>query len=369
VRVAILCPSYGQLGGIERKAESLIAEFRRRDHAVAVLARGRSGASRPGDEIPVFRLPYRHLPARSHRARRWVRLLAHLPILLAASRRTLARWQADVVLALTVSAYTPYTIGLAGMLPLVFSIETAGPDFAQHPRAMRRALRRAARVIACASSLAARARALAPEAASRIAYVPNGVDLDRFAGQVAPFPHDRPYVLAVGRLAHQKGLDVLLDAWARLGARDVDLLLAGDGPERVTLEARAVALGIEGSVRFLGAADPEQLPALYRGARLLACPSRWEGLPLVCLEAMASGCPIVGSAVDGIPDAVVDGETGLLVPAEDAAALAGAVERLLGDPVRRDALGAAGRLRAQAEFAWPVLADRYLQVLADAVRA
>src|SRR5581483_4012271 len=300
MRIALFCPTWGDLGGIERKGASLVAEFRRRGHETLVIARGRRETSEPTAAVPVHRLPLRHLPSRSHRLVRRVRLVLHLPELLAGLRRLLRTWRADVVLSLAVSSYTPYTIGMAGAVPLVFSIETAGPDFAQHPRALRWALRRAAGVVACASSLAASARALAPEAAARIVYVPNGVDLARFGPDVAPYPHPRPYALAVGRLAHQKGFDILL-------------------------ERQAAELGLGGCVRFLGSAELDQLAALYRGALLLACPSRWEGLPLVCLEAMASGCPVVASDVDGIPDAVVPGETGLLVPAREPEALAAAL--------------------------------------------
>ncbi|HLK12037.1 MAG TPA: glycosyltransferase family 4 protein [Candidatus Binatia bacterium] len=368
MRIALLCPTWGDLGGIERKAESLVAEFRRRGHPTLVVARGRRATSAPAGEVPVHRLPLRHLPSRSHLLLRRVRLVVRLPGLLVTARRLLRTWRADVVLSLAVSSYTPYTIGLARAFPLVFSIETAGPDFAQHPRALRWAFRRAARVVACASSLAASARALAPEAASRVVYVPNGVDLARFAPEVVPYPHGRPYVLAVGRLAHQKGFDVLLEAWALAGpaAAGVDLLLAGDGPDRAALERQAAELGIAASVHFLGSTQSARLAALYRGALLLACPSRWEGLPLVCLEAMASGCPVVGSDVDGIPDAVTPGETGLLVPPREPTALAGALTALLGDPARRAAFGARARAIACARFGWPVVAGRYLDVLTAA---
>jgi glycosyltransferase involved in cell wall biosynthesis len=368
MRIALFCPTWGDFGGIERKGASLVAEFRRQGHEILVMARGRRETSEPAAAVPVHRLPLRHLPSRSHRLVRRLRLGLHLPELLAGLRRLLRTWRADVVLSLAVSSYTPYTIGIAGAVPLVFSIETAGPDFAQHPRALRWALRRAAGVVACASSLAASARALVPEAAARIVYVPNGVDLARFGPDVAPYPHPRPYALAVGRLAHQKGFDILLEAWARVGpaVRGVDLLFAGDGPDRALLERQAAELGLGGRVRFLGSTELDQLAALYRGALLLACPSRWEGLPLVCLEAMASGCPVVASDVDGIPDAVVPGETGLLIPPREPEALAAALAVLLDDPDRRAAFGRRARELACARFGWPVVAARYLEVLAAA---
>ena len=182
-------------------------------------------------------------------------------------------------------------------------------------------------------------------------------------------PHPRPYVAAVGRLVPQKGFDVLLEAFARLDAPEVDLLIAGDGPERRRLEALRERLGLGARVHLLGVMDRATVASLYRGARLVACPSRWEGLPLVCLEAMASGRAVVASRVDGIPDAVSDGDTGLLVPPEDPVALAGALRTLLADGPRRERLGARGRALVCDELTWASVAERYLAVLADAVAA
>src|SRR5207245_603208 len=156
------------------------------------------------------------------------------------------------------------------------------------------------------------------------------------------YAHPRSYVAAVGRLVPQKGFDVLLEAFARLDAPEVDLLIAGDGPERRRLEALRERLGLGARVHLLGAVDRATVASLYQGARLVVCPSRWEGLPLVCLEAMASGRAVVASRVDGIPDAVGDGETGLLVQPEDPVALAGALRALLDDGPRRERLGALG---------------------------
>jgi glycosyltransferase involved in cell wall biosynthesis len=194
--------------------------------------------------------------------------------------------------------------------------------------------------------------------------IPNGVDGAAFAA-AAPWPHPRPYVLAVGRLVPQKGFDVLLAALARLD-HDVDCLIAGDGPERDALVALRARLGLERRVEFLGTIGPDRLPALYRGATLVACPSRWEGLPLVCLEAMAAGRAVVASAVDGIPDAVVADTTGLLVPRDAPAALATALARLLAAPDVRARMGAAAATRAREEFAWPRVTAAYLDELAIA---
>ena len=117
---------------------------------------------------------------------------------------------------------------------------------------------------------------------------------------------------------------------------------------------------------FLGALDGAAVAALFRGAALVACPSRWEGMPLVALEAMAAGRAVVASDVDGLPDCITDGASGVLVPAEEPRMLARAIGALLDDPARAARLGAAARTRVAAEFTWPPLAKRYLALLNEA---
>jgi len=368
VRIALFCPSFGQVGGIETKAEILIGAFRAGGHDVSVLARGEFAASSRHADVAVVRLPYHQLPRRGRHVARHIRFARALPGTVGALRRATREANADVVLTLAVSSYAPYAIGLAGAAPVVLSLEGGGPGFTRNPRVMRWALRRAARVVAVAGSLARTAAALAPEIGPRLTVIPNGVEPDRFAAGPA-FPHPRRYVLAVARLSHEKGIDVLLDAFAALRSADVDLVVAGDGPERPRLAAQCEALGLESRVHFLGGVDFEHVPALYRGAALVACPSRWEGLPLVCLEAMASGRAVVATAVDGTPDAVVDGASGVLVPPEEPAALARAIDAILGKPGWAEQLGARGVELVRERFDWRRIAARYLEVLRDATGA
>ena len=363
MRIVLFCPSFGQVGGIERKARILIDAFRRDGHAVAVIARGTPSSSTPD----VARVVFHQYPRRARHLSRRLRFASAFPGVISAFRRALTDAQGDVVLTLAISSYAPYASGIARAVPVVMSLEGGGPGFARHPRLMRRALTRAARVVAVAGSLARSAAALAPEVEPRLTVIPNGVDPGPFADAPA-FAHPRRYVLAVARLSHEKGIDVLLDAFAYLGpaAGELDLLIAGDGPERPTLLAQRARLRLDGRVHFLGEVDPTELPALYRGAALVACPSRWEGLPLVCLEAMASGRAVVASAVDGTPDAVIDGETGVLVPPEDAGGLARAIEAVLRTPGRAERLGARGASMVRERFTWSGIAERYLAVLAAA---
>lgn len=163
-------------------------------------------------------------------------------------------------------------------------------------------------------------------------------------------PADTPLVGIVGRLTEQKGHADLLEAFGRVAAAHprVRLVVAGDGELRGALEERARVLGIADRTHFLGfRADA---PALMKEFDVVAVPSLFEGFGLVLLEAMLAGRPVVATAVSAIPEIVVDGETGLLVPPRDPAALAGALLRLIEDPAAARRLGERGRARLEACF-------------------
>jgi len=166
-------------------------------------------------------------------------------------------------------------------------------------------------------------------------------------------------VLFVGRLVERKGVAELIEAVRRLppalGAR---LDVIGDGPERARLEALVRESGLGDRVVLRGRVPAAELRAAYGAADVLALPSvldsrsDTEGLGVVLLEAMSYGVPVIGSKIGGIPDIVIDGETGLLVPPGDSAALATELQRLAQDEDLRARLGAAGRAHIRGPFAW-----------------
>ncbi len=154
-----------------------------------------------------------------------------------------------------------------------------------------------------------------------------------------------------GRLIRQKGIDVLLRAFPDVlkmhpGAR---LLIGGDGPERQALETLAAQLEIAEPVYFAGWVE-NAAESLTPACDVVVVPSRWEGFGLVTLEAMASALPVIASRTSALPEIVVDGETGLLVPPDEPAALAHAINALLSDPVRAAQFGEAGYQRLISEF-------------------
>ena len=197
-----------------------------------------------------------------------------------------------------------------------------------------------------------RLEGIGPEKIRTIPYAleyPIGVKGDGIREEIGLEP-DTPLVVAVGRLVEQKGHRYLLQAWPTvIAARpDARLLVVGDGPWRARLAEEARALGVTDTVTFTG--WRRDVPAILAAANLCAHPSLWEGFGLVLLEAMAAGTPIVASRVSSIPEIVLDGQIGWLVPPRDRTGLAEAILRLLADPERCRAMGEAARRRVLETF-------------------
>jgi len=210
------------------------------------------------------------------------------------------------------------------------------------------------------------ARALSPAAAARMVRLAPGVDADVFrpgtGGAAIRDRHglaDRPVVVCVSRLVPRKGQDTLLKAWPAIRAEfgQAALLLVGDGPYRTNLERLASALGIEDKVVFAGSVPQAELPAYFDAGDVFAMPCRTrragldvEGLGIVYLEASATGLPVIVGDSGGAPDAVLDGETGYVVPGGDPASVAGRVIELLADPAKARAMGDKGMAWVDREW-------------------
>jgi glycosyltransferase involved in cell wall biosynthesis len=163
-------------------------------------------------------------------------------------------------------------------------------------------------------------------------------------------PPSAPIAVSIGRHVPEKGYRHLVDGAARLERTkpDVHWILVGDGELRGELEAQAQRLGLVSHVHFTGWRD--DVAEMLALADVFVLPSESEGFGRVLVEAMAMGRPVVATNVGGIPDIVLDGETGLLVEPANAAALADAVRALVDEPARAARLGAAGRVRAESTF-------------------
>lgn len=243
---------------------------------------------------------------------------------------------------------------------------------------LRRKLAAAEFALTCTGANHAHLTDLAPEADVELAY--HGLNAE-FARQLeaAPppaAPSDRLRVVSVGRLVPKKGFDVLIRAVAELTGRDVpvDLVIAGeDGPERSRLEALARDLRVD--VEWRGTVSQAELLTEYRQSSAFALACRVDdtgdrdGIPNVLVEAMASGLPVVSTAVSGIPELVDDGRNGLLVAPEDVAGLADALLRLAKDPDVARELATAGRRTVSERFDGERLARRLADRFAQLDRA
>jgi len=278
--------------------------------------------------------------------------MAVLPVALAAARR------AGIPLVVTVHCSVRHTYVASGLRGRMLATLGGAAEAV--------VLGRADRVIALTPRLAGALQASGVPAA-RVRVVPSGVVPELFASEAPdPFPGvPGPRVLFVGRLHRQKGVGVLLEAAARMRC-PAQLLLVGDGPERMQLRRAARRLGLDGRVHMTGFVPHRAVPAAMRHADVLVLPSLYEELGSVLLEAMQAGIPVVASRTGGIPDAV--GDAAALVPARDAAALAAAIDDVLTDRALAGRLVAAGRERAR-RFDWSALARDVLDVYAEALAA
>jgi phosphatidylinositol alpha-1,6-mannosyltransferase len=217
------------------------------------------------------------------------------------------------------------------------------------------------------------ARALSPQAAARMVRLAPGVDLATFrdARPAAGLPAGR-LVLCVSRLVPRKGQDTLIRAWpaVRAAIPDAQLLLVGDGPYHGELHRLAGQLGVAGSVTFTGSVPADDLPGYYAASDVFAMPCRTrragldvEGLGIVYLEASSAGLPVIGGDSGGAPDAILDGETGYVVPGRSGPALAERITGLLADPDRARAMGERGRAWIEQEWDWPRVAGRLSALL------
>ncbi len=254
----------------------------------------------------------------------------------------------------------PLVVTLQGELTMDASRLFERSEFAR--RLLRDAMSESDMITACSAKTLADGEAFYGSSfGGRARVVYNGAEAEDFQS-ATPFCRERPFILGIGRLVPQKGFDVLLRAFAKSAIKTHDLLIAGDGAERSSLEALSSELNLAGSVHFIGRADRALTASLFAGCSFLVIPSRTdEGLPVVIAEAMAAGRAIIGTRVGGVPEAILDGETGLIVPREDTTALCSALVRLVQDDDLRRSLGE-GAHRRSGIFSWSAIADQYIDV-------
>jgi glycosyltransferase involved in cell wall biosynthesis len=322
MRVGVLTTSYPRYPGdvVGRFVADAVDHLRR--HGVDVEVVG-------PEQFRGYGLTYGHGVLGNLRRRPWLALFA--PALLASFVRAARRVDADLLHAHWLPA--GWVAARTGK-PYVVQVWGTDVELARRaPAAARRILRGARLVIAASTALAESAADLGAE---NVRVIPSGIDLPERVGEEAT-PAE---ILYAGRLSPEKGVLELVEA-----TRGMHLVVAGDGPLRANVPGAS------------GFVPHDELQRLYARAAVVACPSRREGFGVACLEAMAHARPVVATSVGGLRDLVVDGETGLVVPPRDPAALREALQRLLGDSGLRRRLGAAGRERARGRFSWDFVTD------------
>ncbi len=229
------------------------------------------------------------------------------------------------------------------------------PAWANYPLFRQRLARQGALFLCVSNFIRERVLALGfPEARTRV----HSIGVDCQAIQPRAPDEETPTILHVARLVDMKGTGTLIRAFALLARRydSVRLVIIGDGPRRRSLQARTRALGMNHRVHFAGALPHAQVLPWIRKAMMLVLPSvrtaggRVEGLGMVLLEAAATGVPVIGSNVGGIPEGIIDGETGFLVPQRDPRALARRMQDLLDAPATRARMGAQARAFVERRF-------------------
>ena len=357
-RILVLSPWARGVGGIERVTRSLteaLSDSHGEDH-VGVLS------LRAGDE------PIRGRMLREGTSREGPRVgLADKSAFVVDALLTSYRWRRS----LTVVATHPHLAPVARACKVIsrapYVVWCHGEESWAYPGfAAARALRDADAVFAPSVFTARRIEHVAGLVSGSVLVFPHAVPASLAADGPLLEPHAdaRPSVLTVGRLTREcryKGIDMLISAWPRvLATADADLVVVGEGPDRQRLESIVRRLGVTNRVRFAGRLSDHDLASAYASASVFAMPARFrlepmpegEGFGLVYVEAGARGIPVVAGTGGGVPDAVHDGVSGLLVDPDDAQAVADGIIRILDDPGLAAKLGDGGRELATTIFSF-----------------
>jgi glycogen(starch) synthase len=347
MRVVFRSPGFPpDIGGIETLAGALLPALRERGHEFMVIAGQESGirsAEAPPAGIAVRRFPF-------------------TSALLARDPRQIARVRSEALEAEREFAPDLVHLNFGGpdaffqmvrrSTPALLTLHAPIPEDSNGPGSMTaRLAREATWTTAVSQATLDDVLPSVPELADRSSVLYNGVADP--GPPATPPPVDPPRILCLGRVSPEKGFDVAIDALPRIRASHpaARLTIAGDGPALDSLRRRAQARGVAAAVDFTGTVAREDVPALIEGVTVVAIPSRWrEPFCLVAVEAAQAARPVVATGIAGLCETVADGETGALVPVEDAAALGQALVELLDAPARAARLGVAGRARALRMF-------------------
>lgn len=372
-RRILLLPSafHPHKGGVEELTRQLALTYRRSGNPVLIVAPRWPRSLPSAEEFDEIRLRRIAMPMPS----------AHLRSLISFCLRSIpaglhllyiaTRWRPDLVHVMCVGPNGLYALVLARCLRLPVIVTSQGEQtmdatgLYQRSRAqrwvLRRLLRRADAVTACSADALANLKRFGTwDVTSEV--IPNGISPEEATLASEQSPHPRSYIFALGRQVQNKGFAILLKAFAFISNEypDVDLILAGDGPEHQNLVRQADQLGLGGRVIFPGLIGRAAVATFFRHCRIFVLPSFREPFGMVVLEAMLAGKPLIATNAGGVPEFVIHEQTGLLVPPEVPDALANAMRRLLREPALAQRLAVAGQDVALSSYTWPRIAAQYM---------
>ena len=342
-------------GGRGIFATGLVPDLRRCGYDIRVLTL-QNDSHEPTEDtyqaIPVFRIPF-PTTLTHFKVERWM---------------TMRHWVANLKResapdVIHVHGFDPWLVLLhletakKHPIPWILTLTEELPELALQSELFARALRSADWITGKCLAALNQARRIAPEIEQRSSVIYNGIEIP----ELVPAPLGCGRLLGLGRLDYQKGFDLLLTALPSIINRfpGAKLVIAGDGPERPRLERQTADLDLGKFVHFSGWIAPDKVPELINAASLALIPSRWEGLPSVALQASVMARPVVAASVGGLPEAVIDDSTGLLVEPNDSSKLSAAIRSLLEQPQRAREMGQTGRLRVEELFRWDRCVDGY----------
>ncbi len=370
-----------QIGGVSTTVAMLSREFTKKGHNVILLVPGQTNRLLPMDsteKTPVYGLCLRVPFNRKFLLRGFVSFCLFFPLNLFEIYRFTAKKQIQVVhlqyplpwafCFAVLRKICPWKLVVTLQGSDVHDLQTVGWD---HRLLVKWLLKAADCVVAVSQSLLDKIRITFPGLVLNNYTVPNGAPIDSPSVDEQPvslsegWPSE--YILTVGQIIHRKGMDILIKAMKLARARGVvlNLVIVGEGSEQSNLSTLARALGLSENIYFAGNQPHERALKIIQECLFFVLSSRAEGLPLVIAEAMASNKAVVATKVDGVPEIVQDGSTGLLVEPEDPQSLAEALVKLHNDRELRETLARRGRELAVRKYAWEVIAAQYLNIFSS----
>jgi len=368
MKIAIVASDYAPtIGGVQTAVRNIARSAAQLGHAVTIISYQSPGAraTETLDGISVHRLPWGRAPL-------WSLPIRALQTLVGMAR-VLRALKPDVVYVHFLSINALWVLLLHYALRFRLVVSARGNDIQGIPQRSRlqrwmltRLFARADAILFCSSFVQRDAAPYLKHTCPRafVGVVGDGYDPAEFTVPRA-YEHPRPYLLAMGRLVHKKGFDVLVRAFAQISHDfpHVDLLIAGDGEERAALEKQIVESKLRGRVVLLGFADRPTSLALFWGCTFFVLSSRLEPFGIVVLEAMAAHKPVLATQSGGVVDLVQAGVNGMHVPPDDVDALARGLRTMLSDPATTRAMGERAFATNQART-WDAVTQEFLRVFA-----